>query len=161
MARVAIGRVGTTVDVATGVCVKTGRPTTQQVTIRGATTPGWVDFLVIFSFLSWLVATSGSSRRYRVDVPFLHEVHDRWRRRNRLAWLVGGGGFVLAVISVVSGKELAGLFLGMAAAGLALGVANALIDNVGVRQNRAGELVLTRVHQAAADAIADAKVARD
>ena len=100
MARVVIGRAGTTVHVDTGVCAKTGRLATQQVTIRGATT------------------------------------HDRWRCRNRLAWLVGGGGF-------------------------ALGVANALIDNVGVPQNRAGELVLTRVHQAAVDAIADAKVSLD
>ena len=157
MASVVIGRVGTTVTVDTGVCVKTGRPTTQQVTISGATTPGWVDWLVIFSFLSWLFATGGTSRCYRIDVPFLHEVHDRWRRRNRLAWLVGAGGFVQAVVSVVSGKELAGLFLGMSAAGLTLGVANALIDNVGVRQNRAGELVLTRVHQSAVDVIAGAK----
>ncbi|NHA01566.1 hypothetical protein G5V59_22010 [Nocardioides sp. W3-2-3] len=107
------------------------------------------------------MATTGSSRRYRIDVPLLHEVHDRWRRRNRLAWLVGGGGFVLAVVSVVSGKELAGLFLGMAAAGLALGVANALIDNVGVRQTRSGELVLTRAHQAAVDAIAHAGATAD
>lgn len=157
MARVAIGRVGTTVDVDTSVCVKTGRPQPSR-SPSAAPSPRLGGLPRHLQLLSWLVATAGTSRHYQIDLPFLREVDDRWRRRNRLAWLVGGGGFV---ISVVSGKESAGPFLGLVAAGLALDVANALIDNVGVRQNPAGELVLTRVHQAAVDAITDAEVALD
>jgi hypothetical protein len=153
MARVVLGRIGSEVVVASDRCVKSGVPTSQRIVVRGRTTPGWVHVLLVFTIIGWLFASGMASRRYRVEVPFRHELYDRWRRINRAAWLLGLLGAGLTLWATVAGGDRAGMFLAIAVGGLALGLGNALLHNVGVRQQDASELVLTRVHPDAAAAI--------
>lgn len=155
MAEIAIGRVGSEVVVPGEVCVRTGVPTRQRVTIRGATVPRWVHVLIVFSFFAWLIAQGNSQRHYRVEVPFLHHAWDRWNRIRRVAWALGVGGVVASFWASASGVPNGAALLALTAGGLVLGVGNALLHTVGFRQYD-GLLVMTRVHP---DAVAAIRVA--
>jgi hypothetical protein len=152
MAAVVIGPVGGDVVVPGGVCVKTGARTPQYVIMRGSTTPGWVSFMILFTFIGWLWASSMASRRFRVEVAFLHEAYDRWNRIRRIAWIIGSLGVMLACWTSVADIPHAAAFLSLTAGGLVLGVGNALLNTVGFVQ-RGDLLMMTRVHPDAVAAI--------
>lgn len=154
MARVILGSVGTRQDVASQTCVKTGLATNERLTIRGSTTPGWIHVLLIFTLIGWLFAIGNTQRRFVVTVPFTHAIHDRWRRLNRLAWLLGIGGIAATLWAVSTNFEHTVLLLGVPLGSLILGLVNSWTNNVGVRQNQDAELLLVRVHPAAASAMA-------
>ena len=156
MAQIAIGRVGSDVVLASDVCVKTGLPTSERVTIRGATVPSWIHALLVFTFLGWVFANAAASRRYRISVPFRHDAYNRWRRVRSLAWILGGAGIVLTVGSLRAGVSDGGAFLCLSAGALVLGVANGLLGTIGVRQH-GDRLVVTRVHRDAAVAIEETR----
>jgi hypothetical protein len=148
-----VGRAGADLVVASDLCVKSGRRTVDRVIVGGGTTPGWVNILLIFTIVGWLLATGMSARRYRLAVPFSHEIHDRWRRLNRTSWLVGVGGAGGTIWATSAGAPHAWMLLGVSVVGLAMGLANGVFNNVGVRITRDRELVLTRVHLTAVAAI--------
>jgi hypothetical protein len=150
---VVVGRASAELVVASDLCVKSGRRTTDRVIVRGSTTPGWVNMLLIFTIIGWLFATGMSARRYRLAVPFSHKIHGRWRWLNRTSWLVGVGGAGGTIWAVSAGVSHAWMLLGVSVVGFAAGIANGTFNNVGVRINRDDELVLTRVHPAAVAAI--------
>lgn len=162
MADVIIGRAGTAVLVDLDVCVKTGRTTTQRVTLRGHTTPPWVMFVLLFSIIGFLIAGTMASRRYRVTVPFMPDLHARWRANRNLAWVAGIAGSVAIVAASTIGSQYAGVLVGVAVAliggSAVLGTSNSTINNVGVRMSRDHDLVLTRVHPAFVAAVRTASV---
>jgi hypothetical protein len=160
MGSVVVGRAGADLVAASDLCVKSGRRTPDRVTVRGSTTPSWVNMLLIFTIVGWLFATGMSARRYRVAVPFSHEIHDRWRRLNRASWLVGVGGAGGTIWATSAGALHAWMLLGVSVVGLAIGLVNWAFNNVGVRINRDDELVLTRVHPTAVAAIRGARSVR-
>ena len=154
MARVVVGIAGDEyLIVDSDICVKSGRRTSDRVTLRGGTTPGWVNVLLLFSILGWLFASGMSTRRYRMEVPFSHAIHARWRRWSRVAWLVGVGGLVVTIFAAAEGVQVEWMLLCVAVTALGMGLGNAFVNNVGVRENRDNELVLTRVHPTAAAAL--------
>lgn len=144
---VVLGPITREVRLDVGVCVKTGATTDERVVMRGSTRPGWVDVLVVVSVIGWIIAAANTSRGYRIELPFLHARHDRWRRLRALCWALGALGVVLAA-TLARGE-----FLVLAVAAVVGGLVNAQVNSVGMRQNRAGELMLVRVHPAAAAAI--------
>lgn len=152
-----MGRAGSAVLVDLDVCVKTGRVTHDRVTLRGQTTPAWVTLLLLFTIVGFFIAGLMSSRRYRVTLPFSHEVHDRWRNNRRLAWLVALIGVVALMAGSTLGNDYAGLLVGSGiafmAGGVALGTVNAVSNNVGIRMTRDEDLVLTGAHSAFVKAV--------
>ncbi|GAA3534648.1 hypothetical protein [Nocardioides daeguensis] len=150
MADVILGRAGSTVLIDLDVCVKTGRVTHDRVTLRGHTTPAWVTLLLLFTIVGFFIAGMMSSRRYRVTLPFSHEVHERWRNNRRLAWLVALIGVCALMATATVGDDDAGLFVGSGfafmAGGVVLGTINAVKNNVGIRMTRDDDLVLTGAH---------------
>lgn len=157
---VVVGRAGADLVVASDLCVKSGRRTTDRVILRGSTTPAWVNMLLIFTIVGWLFATGMSARRYRLAVPVSHEIHGRWRRLNRTSWLVGVGGAGGTIWATSAGASHSWMLLGVSVVGLAIGLANGCVHNVGLRLNRDDELVLTRVHPTAVAAIRRARSVR-
>jgi len=135
------------------VCLKSGRRTSDKVTLRGGTTPSWVNVLLLFSIFGWVFASGMSTRRYRMQVPFSHAIHARWRRWSRVAWVVGVGGLGATIGAAAAGVQVEWMLLCVGVAALGMGLGNASMNNVGVRENRDNELVLTRVHPTAAAAI--------
>lgn len=115
--------------------------------------------LLIFTIIGWVFATAMASRRYRITVPFAHAAYDRWRRLHWLAWGLGVGGVAGAIGTGMAGWPDAWLLFGVSAAGLGLGLVNARVNTIGVRRDREGDLVLVRVHPAAAAAMVDADMA--
>jgi hypothetical protein len=162
MADVILGRAGSTVLVDLEMCVKTGATTTQRVTLRGSTTPGWITVLLLFTVVGFLIATAMTSRRYRVTLPFSHAVHDRWRQNRRLAWSTALAGAAALLMAGTGGSDYAGLWVGpgiaFVAGGLAIGTTNALRNNVGIHVNGDNELVVTRAHANFAHAVRAATV---
>lgn len=67
------------------VCVKTGTPTADLLTIRGSAAPGWSWVMIVFGFLPWLVANLATSKRYAIEVPMHGAVWRRHRRVRRAA----------------------------------------------------------------------------
>lgn len=162
MADVLLGRVGADVDVDLDVCAKTGETTDQRVTMRGTTTPGWVLVLLLFTVIGFLLAQVMTSRRYSVTLPFVHRVHDRWKRTWLLAWAVGvvGVGAVIAAATDSGGEAglWGGVGIALIAAALVGGTINSSVNGLGVRATRSDDLVLTRAHPAFARAVAAASV---
>ena len=161
MASAILGKTGNAVSAASHVCVKTGRPTHERVTLRGSTTPGWVNLLLIFSVFGWIFAMGMTERRFVVTVPFTHAVHDRWQRLNWLAWGLGVGGIALTFWAAFTSADRVLLPLAVTLGAFVLGLANSWINNVGVRQGHDDALLLVRVHPAAASAIASVGAAMD
>jgi hypothetical protein len=157
VAIVAIGRVGEQIVVPTAVCVKSGVATTDRVIIRGSTTPAWVSALLLFTVIGWLFASGMAARSYRVDVPFRHDIHDRWQRFYRIAWGFGVVGAAGTVGAIIAGMDHALMPLVLSVAGLVTGLVNGLTNNVGVRQIDVDRLAMTRVNDAAAAAITRAR----
>lgn len=155
-------RSGGTVDLPVHVCVKTGLATRRRVTLRGHTLPAWVNVLMLFSFLSFLIAGSNSSRHYRVTLPFSRAAHGRWRMNKWLAWFAGSAGAGALVGALTIGVDYAGLLAGTGAAlllgAVALGAVNAALNTIGIRLTRDGDLVLTGVHPAFVEALRSAMV---
>jgi hypothetical protein len=162
MADVILGRAGSTVLVDLDICVKTGQVTNQRVTLRGQTTPAWVTILLLFTIIGFLLASGMTSRRYRVTVPFIHAIHDRWRTNRRLARAVGIAGAGALIAAATFGSSYSGLWLGVGIAfisvALVAGTANSVINNVGVRLTRDDDLLLTGAHPAFVQAVREATV---
>ncbi|MCL2613761.1 MAG: hypothetical protein FWD95_11095 [Nocardioidaceae bacterium] len=161
MAIVAVGPVGADVVVPTDVCVKSGVPTRDRVTIRGSTTPGWVWVLLLLTIVGWIFVSIMTSRRYRIEVPFRHDLNDRWRRTYRIATGLVVAGFGATIAAIIARLDHALVPLLLVVAGLLIGTVNGLVRNVGVRQIGDERLALTRVHPAAAAAITRARAERD
>lgn len=163
MAEVVLGPAGSRVDVDLGVCAKSGRPTAYRVEFRGSTTPGWVTLLLLVSVVGYLFASWMSARRYRVTLPFTHELHDRWQRGRRAAWAVAAVGVLVVVAAAVVGGRAAvpGVVLGIGLMTVATlgGVVNAVRHGIGFRMTRDQQLVVTGVHPAFAREVATATVA--
>lgn len=161
MADVTLRRSGGIVDVGVEVRVKTGRATRQRVTMRGHTMPAWVNVLMVFSFISFLIAGSNTSRRYRVTLPFSRAAYGRWRMNRRCAWFAAVAGVGALVAALTIGQAYAGLLIGAAVALLlgaaSLGAVNAALNTVGIRLTRDGDLVLTGVHPAFVEALRSAE----
>jgi hypothetical protein len=151
-----IGRVGSEVVVPGGVCVRTGVPTRQFVIIRGSTVPRWVHVLLPLTFLGWIFASGMASRRYRVEVPFVHRQWDRWNRLRLAAWAIALSGVIMTCGAALADVPHAGSFLCLTAGGVVLGVGNGLANTVGFVQ-RGDLLLMTRVHP---DAVAAIRAAR-
>jgi MFS family permease len=163
MADVVLGPVGSRVDVDLGTCAKSGRPTAYRVEFRGSTAPGWVTVLLLVSIVGYLFADAMTSRRYRVTLPFSRELHDRWQRGRRVAWLVAAVGvaFVVATLVVGGGTGFALLLVGVGLMAVAMlgGVVNAVRHGIGFRLTRDQELVVTGAHPAFAREVEAATVA--
>lgn len=163
MAEVVLGPAGSRVDVDLGTCAKSGRPTAYRVEFRGSTTPGWVGLLLLVSVVGFLFASSMTSRRYRVTLPFTHELHERWRRGRRMAWAFAAVGVVVIVAAAAIGGDAAvpGVAVGVGLMTVAMvgGVVNAVRHGIGFRMTRDQELVVTGVHPAFAREVAAASVA--
>lgn len=162
MAKVRLGRTGSAVVVDLDVCVKTGRPTRGTVTLRGATTPPWVTFLLVVTVVGYLFASAMASQRFRVTLPFAHDVYDRWQRGRRLArtaGIVGAAGFVVAL---VTNGGYVGVWavtaLSAIVTALVVGVVNGRRHGVGIVATRHDDLVVTQVHPAFAAAVRAAAV---
>jgi hypothetical protein len=155
MADVILGPAGAFVLVDLGICAKTGEVTNERAVLGGRTRPAWVTVLLVFSVIGFLFADAVTSRRYRVDLPFSHAAHGRWRDRRRLAWavgLVGAGSLVLAASGTAGGGVPAVAGAAAIAGALVLGVVNAVRNSMGVRLTRGDQLLLTRAHPAFARA---------
>lgn len=156
MADVILGPAGSVVLVDLDICVKTGQVTDQRAVIGGRTTPTWVTVLLVFTVIGFLFAQAMTSRRYRVDLPFSHAVHDRWRTTRRLAWIAAVAGAGALIIAGTSGTTHGSLWVGagvaLVAVALVVGTVNTVRNNVGVRVTRDDELVLTRAHPAFVEA---------
>jgi hypothetical protein len=154
VSRVVVGNAGDEyLVIDSDICLKSGRRTSDRVTLRGGTTPSWVNVLLLFSVIGWVFASGMSTRRYRMQVPFSHAIHARWRRWSRVAWVVGVGGLGATIWAAAAGVQVEWMLLCVGVAALGMGLGNASMNNVGVRENRDNELVLTRVHPTAAAAI--------
>lgn len=152
MADVVLGTAGDDVVVDVPVCAKTGRRTDEMVTFKGSTTPGWVIILLFLTIVGFLLAAFMTQRSYRVTVPFVHEVHDRWRRGRRLAWLAGLVGVACVVGAVATygdrSEVLGAAGIVLVVAGLVGSAVNGVRHGVGFRLTRGDQLEMTRVHPA-------------
>lgn len=119
----------------------------------GSTTPGWVILLLLLTVIGWLIALTMTSRRYEIDIPFRHDLHERWRRLNRRVWLLGISGVAIALGSGLAGFDRAPLFLALSAVALVLWLVNHWANAPGVVLSR-DQLLLTRVHPALAASLA-------
>jgi hypothetical protein len=128
------------------VCVKTGTPTGDVLTIRGSAAPAWSWFMIVFGFLPWLVASMASSKRYAIEVPMMASVWRRHRSVRRAAFLLFVAGIVLAIVATAQGRQNSAILLLPAFAGLALYAGNEWFNTVGVQLAKDGTLLLTRVH---------------
>lgn len=152
MASVVLGRVGSAVVVSSDLCVKSGIPTRQRVILRGSTTPAWVHVLLIFTIVGWIFASSMASRRFRAEVPFLHQRHELYRRGFLVASGLSVFGVVAAILTAVLDGGSPAAWLLLTLAGMLFGFLNGLLTMVGFHE-RDGLLVMTHVHPAAAAAI--------
>ncbi|MBC7631372.1 hypothetical protein [Aeromicrobium sp.] len=162
MADVVLGRAGDTVLVDLDVCAKTGHTTSQRVTLRGSTTPGWVIVLLAFTVVGFLLVCAMTSRRSRVTLPLDHGVYARWKRNGIVAWSValGGVGALVAAATDYRGETevWGGVGIGMVVAALVGGTVNSTVNGLGFGMTRHDDLVLTRAHPAFAQAVAQAAV---
>lgn len=161
MSEVVLGRAGSTVLVDLAVCAKTGQTTSQRVSFRGSTTPGWVIVLLLFTVVGFLLAMTMTSRRYRVTLPLVHEAFARWKRNRLMAWIVGSGGVAALVAAATNFGGEAGLWGGvgiaLVAAALVGDAVNRSLNGLGFR-TKDDDLILTRAHPAFAQAVAAASV---
>jgi hypothetical protein len=137
------------------VCVKTGLPTDDVVTVRGNASPQWTGVMVVFGFLAWLASMLLSGRRYSLEVPLQEHVLRRHRDLGRAGVVAAVAGFLLGLVAAYGGGDAAIWFLGIAAAGLVICVVNEWVNSFGVRLAPDGSLVLTRVHPRFRDAVLD------
>jgi hypothetical protein len=128
------------------VCVKTGVPTADVLTIRGSAAPGWSWLMIVFGFLPWLVANLATSRRYTIEVPMQAVVWKRHRAARRAALYLFVTGVAFAVIATTQGWQNSAILLIPAFVGLALHAGNEWVNTIGVHLSRDGGLLLTRVH---------------
>ncbi|MFB9315780.1 hypothetical protein [Nocardioides plantarum] len=157
MSTVKLGRTGSTVVVDLEVCVKTGLPTRETVTINGSTTPPWVSFLLLITVLGYLFASAMASQKFRVTLPFTHAVYDRWKQGRRRAWLLGIVGLMGLVLALVASDGDAGAGVGASVVvivvALVVGMSNGRRHGVGIVATRHDDLVVTRVHPSFAAAV--------
>lgn len=160
MTDVELGRAGDDVDVDLDVCAKTGRTTTDRVTLRGSTVPGWVLVLLLLTVVGFVLAVLATSRRSQVTLPLVHAAYRRWKRLQLVAWLVGACGLAAVVVAVGTGDR-SGVF---GAVGIAL-VAGALVGDTAATathgltlRRRRGALVLRGAGPEFAAAVAAARV---
>lgn len=162
MTDVVLGQAGSTVVVDLDVCAKSGRTTDELMTLRGRTTPAWVTVLLLFTVVGFLLAGAMTSRSSSVTLPYVHDVYRRWKRNKGLAWVVGLGGIAALVVAATSSGDAVGLWgiagVTLVVAALVGGTVNAMVNGVGLRMTRDGDLVLVRAHPAFAQAVAEARV---
>jgi hypothetical protein len=156
MARVVLGPVGAELTIPSDLCVKSGIRTDDRVILRGSTTPGWVNVLLLFTIVGWIFASGMASRRFRVVTPFVHQRHEQYRRGFLSSAVMATFGLGGVIWSVSTGSDHAGAFLLLVLGGIVLGAINSWITMVGFHQDADGLLVMTRVHPVAAAAIREA-----
>ncbi|WP_457256577.1 hypothetical protein [Pedococcus sp. P5_B7] len=128
------------------VCVKTGIPTADVLTIKGSAAPGWSWVMIVFGFLPWLFASLASSKSYEIQVPMQAAVWRRHRRVRRAAFVLFVVGVTLAIIATTQGRQNSAFLLFPAFVGLAVYAGNEWFNTIGVHLSRDGGLLLTRVH---------------
>lgn len=128
------------------VCVKTGTPTADALTIRGSAAPGWSWAMLVFGFLPWLVANLATSKPYAIEVPMRAVVWRRHRRVRRAALYLIGTGVALTVAAMFLGSSNPALLLFPTLIGLAFYAGNEWFNTIGVHLSQDGGLLLTRVH---------------
>ncbi|NYG08214.1 hypothetical protein BJ986_002701 [Phycicoccus badiiscoriae] len=138
------------------VCVKTGTPTADVLTITGSAAPLWTGVLIVFGFLPWLVASLASSKRYAIEVPMHAAVWRRHRSLRRAALILVVAGITLVLVASIQGRDNAWLLLLPTFIGVALYVGNESMNTVGVHLSGDGGLLLTRVHPEFRRALLDA-----
>ena len=128
------------------VCVKTGTPTADVLTIKGSAAPTWSWFMIIFGFFPWLVASMASSKSYEIQVPMQAAVWRRHRRVRRAAVVLFVVGVTFAIVATIQGRPNSGILLMPAFIGAAVYAGNEWFNAIGVQLSREGGLMLTRVH---------------
>ena len=128
------------------VCVKTGTPTADVLTIKGSAAPSWSWFMIIFGFLPWLVASLARSKRYTIRVPMRAAVWRRHRTIRRAAFIAFVAGLVLAIVATVQGRDNSAILLFPSFVAMAVYAGNEWFNTIGVQLTRDGGLLLTRVH---------------
>lgn len=139
------------------VCVKTGTPTADLLTIRGSAAPGWSWVMIVFGFLPWLVANLATSKRYAIEVPMHGAVWRRHRRVRRAALALFVAGVVLAIVATTQGRANSAILLFPAFVALAVYAGNEWFNAIGVRLSADGGLLLTRVHPGFARALLESR----
>jgi hypothetical protein len=102
------------------VCVKTGTPTADLLTIRGSAAPGWSWFMIVFGFLPWLFASVASSKPYAIEVPMHSAVWRRHRKVRRAAVVLFLAGVALAIVATAQGLDNSAILLFPAFVGMAV-----------------------------------------
>ena len=128
------------------VCVKTGTPTADVLTIKGSAAPSWSWFMIIFGFLPWLVASLASSKSYEIQVPMRAAIWRRHRKIRRAAFIAFVAGLVLAIVATVQGRDNSAILLFPSFVAMAVYAGNEWFNTIGVQLTRDGGLLLTRVH---------------
>lgn len=139
------------------VCVKTGTPTVDVLTIKGTAAPGWSWFMIVFGFLPWLFASVASSKPYEIRVPMQSAVWGRHRTIRRYALLLFATGLVLAVVATVQGRDNSAILLFPSFLALVGYAVNEWVNTVGVHLTKDGGLRLSRVHPRFAQAVIDSR----
>ena len=137
------------------VCVKTGTPTADVLTIRGSAAPSWSWFMIIFGFLPWLVASLASSPSYEIQVPMQAAVWRRHRKVRRAAFIAFVVGIVLAIVATIQGHDNSAILLFPSFVAMAAYAANEWVNTIGVQLTRDGGLLLTRVQPGFQEALLD------
>ena len=130
------------------VCVKTGIPTADELTLRGSAAPSWSWFMIVFGFLPWLVASMASSQSYAITVPMQAAVWRRHRSVRRAAVVLFVVGVALALVATAQGRDNSAFLLLPAFLGAAVYAGNEWFNTIGVQLSGDGGLLLTRVHPA-------------
>jgi hypothetical protein len=139
------------------VCVKTGTPTADVLTIRGSAAPAWSWFMIVFGFLPWLFASVASSKPYALEVPMHAAVWRRHRQTRRAAWILFVAGVLLTIVATVQGAANSAFLLFPSLLGMAVYAGNEWLNTVGVQLTRDGGLLLTRVHPGFKQALNDSR----
>ena len=140
------------------VCVKTGTPTADVLTIRGSAPPAWSWVMIVFGFLPWLVANLSTSKHYSIEVPMHSAVWRRHRRVRRAAFVLFVAGVTLTIVATTNGRQNSAILLVPAFVAVAVHAGNEWFNTIGVRLAKDGGLLLTRVHPGFERALLDARL---
>ena len=137
------------------VCAKSGLPTPETVRVAGRAAPSWVAPMVLFGFLPWLLARTGASRRYELEVPLTADAWRRFRTFRSAGRAAALTGLVCSVVAAGTGAAVVTVLLlaGVAVVGGVGLLVNEWVNWFGVCLSPDGKYGLTRVHPRFADAV--------